>query len=196
MIIDFSAVHARRQKLSELAEGVGQDDLRQASIDSVGYLLSLLENLTDADVVHEPFDPEADDPYAVEGEEHLAWNLAHLIAHVTASSEEAAAFSSLLARGVAATERPRYETPWRDLTTRAQCEQRLRESLRMRLAYLDTWPDEPHLDVTRQLSPRFEERVGKLNAIGAFLHGLSHEVSHYGQIEEVIGQALASRERV
>ena len=75
-----------------------------------------------------------------------------MIAHVTASSEEGAAFSSLTARGIPASERPRYETPWRDITTVEQVIQRLEESRRMRHAYLDTWPDNPHLDVYREIS--------------------------------------------
>ena len=113
--------------------------------------------------------------------------------HVTASSEEGAAFSSLLARGLEGTERPRYETPWREVTTQAQCVQRLEESRRMRLAFLDTWPDNPHLDTLRQLPPRLEERVGKLNAKGSLIFGLSHEIGHYAQIEEAKRQAVVSR---
>ncbi|MDJ0755637.1 MAG: DinB family protein [Ardenticatenaceae bacterium] len=190
MGIDFSRVIAKEIKLSELAEGCTLDDLRTATEESVDYLLRSITDLTDEQITFDPVDEGADDPYAEKSEErHIGWSVAHLIAHVTASSEEGAAFSSLLARGVPASERPRYETPWRDITTKEQCVQRLEESRRMRLAYLDTWPDQPFLDVYREMSPRFEEIVGKMNATGSFLLGLSHEVGHYEQIEEVIAQA-------
>lgn len=116
--------------------------------------------------------------------------------HVTASTEEWAAYSSILARGIVypADPRLRYETPWRDVTTKAQCIQRLEESRRMRLAYLDTWPDEPMLDVKRDLSPRFIERVGEINATAAFLFGLKHEIGHYDQFRDVRQQVLSARE--
>ena len=140
----------------------------------------------------DPTDENANDPYAKEGEETIGWSLAHLIAHVTASSEEGAAFSSLLARGVEASERPRYETEWKEITTVVQCVQRLEESRRMRNAYLDTWPDVPHLDVYRAgMSERFEAWTGKMNAIGSFLLGLGHEVGHMEQMQAVRTQALA-----
>ena len=169
------------------------DDLRRATNESIDYLLSLLADLDDADIVFDPVDPDADDPYAVEGEEHIGWNIGHLITHVTATSEEGAAFSSLLARGVAASERPRYETPWREMRTKARCIQRLEESRRVRLAYLNTWPDEPHLDTYREVSERFLEVFGPMNAPAAFLFALSHEVGHYEQIENVKRQALEAR---
>lgn len=173
--------------------GIGAAALREISDESIDFLLSLLNGLTDADIVFMPEDPEAEDPFAVAGEEEIGWTFGHLIAHVTASSEEAAAFSSMLARGVPASERPRYETPWRDIETVAQVRQRLEESQRMRNAYLQTWPDSPFLDVLRQVSERFTARFGGMNAPAAFLFGLSHEVGHYDQIAEVKRQALAAR---
>lgn len=194
MHIDFTQVTSKEMKLSDLAGQLNAADLRTASNESVDRILGLLDGLTDADVVFEPTDPEAKDDAAVEGEETIAWSFAHLIAHVTSSSEEGAAFSSMLARGFPAAERPRHETPWRDITTIEQCKQRLEESRRMRLAYLDTWPDEPHLDVVRQgMSERFEAFTGQLNAIGAFLLGLWHEIGHYAQMEDVRGQSLNGR---
>jgi len=195
--IDFSPVDNKEKKLIDLTHDLTVDDLRRITNESIDYLLSLIADLDDEDVTFDPIDPDAHDPHAVEGEETIGWSLAHLIAHVTASSEEGAAFSSLLARGIPATERPRYETPWRDITTKAQCVQRLEESRRMRLAYLDTWPDTPFLDVNRAgVSERFDAYFGKLNAPAAFLMGLHHEVNHYAQIEEVRRQALVARSRV
>ena len=194
-MIDFSPMRDGQLSYLEYAaqENIGPAELRSLSDESVDFLLSLLENLTDSDVVFDPDDPGADDPFAVAGEEHIGWNFGHLIAHVTASSEEGAALSSLLARGIPASERPRYETPWRDITTVPQVRQRLEESRRMRNAYLETWPDAPLLHVVRDISERFTARFGEMNAPAAFLFGLSHEVGHYEQIEEVKRQALAAR---
>ena len=142
-MIDFSPMRDGDRTFLEYAtqNGIESCDLRSFSDESIDFLLALVDGMTDAEIVFEPEDPSAEDPFAVEGEEDIGWTYGHLIAHVTASTEEAAAFSSLLARGVAASERPRYETPWRDITTVAQVRQRVDESRRMRNAYLDTWPD-------------------------------------------------------
>ena len=194
-MIDFSPMRDGELTYLEYAarENIGMGELKQLSDESIDFLLELLDGLNDADIVFDPEDPDADDPFAVEGEEEIGWNFGHLIAHVTASSEEGAALSSLLARGVPASERPRYETPWRDIKTVAQVRQRLEESRRMRNAYLETWPDAPLLDVCRVVSERFSAKFGEMNAPAAFLFGLSHEVGHYEQIEEVKRQALAAR---
>lgn len=194
-MIDFAPMRDGDLTYLEYAarENIGAAELKQLSDESIDYLLRLLDGLSDGDVVFDPEDPNADDPFAVEGEEEIGWNLGHLIAHVTASSEEGAALSSLLARGVPASERPRYETPWRDITTVEHVRQRLDESRRMRNAYLETWPDAPLLEVCRVASERFIARFGEMNAPAAFLFGLSHEVGHYEQIEEVKRQALAAR---
>ena len=193
MYIDFSPVDDRTIKLADLAQQTTKADLKAASDTSIDRMLALIAELDDTAIVFDPTDEGADDPYAVEGEKEIGWSIAHLVAHVTASSEEGAAFSSLLARGVTAVEaRPRYETAWRDITTKAQCIQRLEESRRIRNAYLDTWPDQPHLDVYRQgMSERFEAYTGKLNATGNFLLGLWHETGHFEQFVAVVKQATA-----
>lgn len=197
-MIDFSPVRNGDITLIDYVkqENITRDNLKEYSDTSIDYLLSLVEGLTDADVVFDPVDENANDPYAVEGEENIGWTFGHLIVHVTASSEEGAAFSSLLARGIPAEERPRYETPWRDVTTVAQVKQRLEESRRMRHAYLETWPDAPLLDTYRVISERFTAKRGHMNAPAAFLFGLSHEVGHYDQIKEVRDQALQARQAV
>lgn len=196
-MIDFSPVRNKEQKYIDLwrEQGLTIGELRRLTNESIDYLLDVIAELEDADVTFEPLDPDAYDPHAVEGEEHIGWNIAHLIAHVTASSEEGAAFSSLLARGVPdVTERPRYETAWHTITTKAQCVQRLEESRRIRLAYLNTWPDEPDYENARVLtSERAREYWGTLNAPAAFLMGLGHEVGHYEQIEDAKAQALAAK---
>ncbi|GAB4521086.1 MAG: hypothetical protein OHK0046_32030 [Anaerolineae bacterium] len=193
MSLDFTPLVQRQIKPIDFAVNLTLDDLRQVTHESVDTLLSFITDLTDADVVFDPIDLNANDPHAVPGEENIGWSLAHLVAHVTATSEEGAAFSSLLARGIPASERPRYETPWRDITTVAQCIQRLEESRRIRLAYLDTWPDTPFLEVYRPMSESFLERFGPLNAPAAYLFSLAHEHGHYDQFRDVRTQALAAR---
>jgi len=76
----------------------------------------------------------------VQAEGGIGWNVAHVIAHVTASSEEAA-LSSILARGVdyPFELRLRAKADWTTLTTTAACIRRLAENLRMRHGYLRAW---------------------------------------------------------
>ncbi|HEX2623532.1 MAG TPA: DinB family protein [Phototrophicaceae bacterium] len=195
MFIDLAPVRNGEMKYIDLAATLTVDDLRAATNASIDFLLSQIIDLTDADVTFDPVDPEANDPHAAPGEEHIGWSLAHLIAHFTASSEEWAAYASILARGIVYTPEPRlrYETPWRDITTQAQAVQRLEESRRIRLGYLSTFPDTPFLDVKRELSERFIERHGELNAVAGFLFGLSHEYGHYEQVKEVRRQVIAAR---
>lgn len=192
-MIDLDTFRSEDRHMIDLAADLTVSDLKTLTNASVDRLLSFIESLNDDDVTFEPHDPNAHDPYAVPGEENIGWSIAHLVAHVTASSEEGAAFSSLLARGVLAKDRPRYETPWRDITTKAQCVARLEESRRMRLAYLDTWPDAPFLDVYREVSEKFEDKFGRMNAPAAFLFGLRHEVGHFEQFQEVTRQIEQAR---
>lgn len=193
MIVDFEKLAADHGKIGSIAGNYSQDDMRAATNESIDRLLGYVQDLTDADIIFDPVDEEANDPDAKEGEAHIGWNLAHLVVHVTASAEETAFISSSLARGIPFEGRSRYETPWETVTTVAQVVQRLEESRRLRLAALDLWPDAPFLDVNRVLSPRFEEAVGSMNAPASFLFGLQHEVGHYGQFEDVRQQALAAR---
>jgi len=197
-MIDFAAAREHDKKLIDVwrEQNVTIGDLRSYTNESIDYLLDLISELDDEDIVFEPIDDEANDPYAVEGEERIGWTIGHLIAHVTASSEEGAAFSSLLARGVPdVKDRPRAEMPWREMDSKAKCVQRLEESRRMRLAYLDTWPDNPDYDNLRVgLSERAQAYFGDLNAPANFLIGLSHEVGHYEQIKAVKQQALEAKQ--
>ena len=127
-MVDLTPVFNKEKKYIDVwnDDNLTVDDLRKATNTSIDFLLNLVQDLDDEDIVHVPVDEKANDPYAAEGDEKIGWNMAHLILHVTASSEEGAAFCSILGRGVEGLEgRLRYEPDWRTVTTQAQCIQRL-----------------------------------------------------------------------
>jgi hypothetical protein len=99
--------------------------------------------------------------------------------------EESASIASELARGVTYHGRSRWEVPWREATTIAQCLARLEESRRMCLASLEMWPDEPHMENT--YSPA--EGAIPHTAVSRFASGLKHASDHLGQIAEIVRQA-------
>lgn len=188
--IDFAAYRNKQTNFARLIEGLTLDDLRAETNAMIDRQLALIADCNDADVVFVPDDPDADDTYAIDdSERELAWTLGHVIVHATASSEESAALAAELARGVEFHGRSRYEVPWREVTTVAQCRARLAESRRMRLASLEMWPDEPHYDNTYPTSG------GRLhmNCIGRFVGGLIHDYDHLEQIEKIVAQANAAR---
>ena len=189
-MLDFKAVRDKKITLSELVAGLTLDDLRALTNEMVDAMQGLIAGCVDADVTFVPADPAAHDRFAAKEEEvKLAWNLGHVIVHTTASAEESATLAAELARGVELHGRSRYETPWQTVTTIAQCRRRLEESRRMRLASLDMWPVEAHLEIEYEAwtdGPR-------VNAIGRFVLGLMHDDSHLGQIGEIVRQAQAAR---
>ncbi len=183
-MLDFQAVRDKEITITELTADITRNNLRDLTNEMIDTMLDLIVDCEDEDVVFKPVDPDAHDSYAENtGDVDLAWNLGHLIVHVTASAEEAAALATELARGVEFHGRSRYETPWETVTTITQCRHRLEESRRMRLASLVMWPDRPHLD---NISKSF---AGEVNAIGQFALGLYHDSSHLDQITEVVRQA-------
>ena len=93
-----------------------------------------------------------------------------------------------LARGVQEHGRSRYETPWESVATIVQCQERLKESLRMCLATLNVWPDPPHYENT--YSPW--KSIGKIDARGRYLLGLKHADDHLGQIDDIIQQGITA----
>lgn len=197
MRLDFSAIRNGDVKLSDFAQHVTVADLRDMTNESINTILAIIADLDDADITFDPIDPLADDPYAKPGEEKIGWSIAHLVVHVTASSEEWATYGSILARGIPYPREPRlrYETEWRSITTKAQCLQRLEESRRMRLAYLDAFPDDPSLETYHEMSENFVNKYGQCNAIVAVLLGLMHEEGHFAQFRDVHDQAVAARTR-
>ncbi|MBI5080064.1 MAG: DinB family protein [Chloroflexi bacterium] len=189
-MLNFSPVREKTITIAQLAATVKFADLKPLTNEMIDLMLKLIKDCVDADVVFAPNDPNASDEYAEkDGDKNAAWTLGHVIVHTTASAEESAAMASELARGVEHHGRSRSEVAWESITTIAQCRHRLEESRRMRLASLELWPDQPHLDNTYQPNPTIEP----INAINRFIRGLSHDDSHLKQIEEIVRQARAAR---
>jgi len=188
-LLDFTPVKNKTVQFSDLARGLTKTDLRNLTNEMIDTMLSIIPDATDEDVVFVPQDPNADDPFGIPEERNLVWTLGHVAVHTTASSEESAALALTLARGLVPEGRSRYEVPWREVKTIAQVRHRFEESRRMRLAMLDAWPDEPHLEVTYAPSPRF----GSYNAVSRFIMGLYHDDDHLGQLREIMRQAREAR---
>lgn len=189
-MLPFRAVRDGEITFAGLVADLTIDDLRRLTGEMVDTMLGLIADCVDADVILEPADPEAQDPYAATPEEvDLAWTLGHVIVHTTASAEESAAIAAELARGVAYHGRSRYKVPWPEMRTIAGCRQRLEESRRMRLASLEMWPAAPHLENTYEV---WSDRPW-VNAIGRFVLGLMHDESHLRQIAEIVRRARAAR---
>jgi hypothetical protein len=191
-MLDFGPLRRKEQTISQLTDGLTTADLRRLTNEMIDTMHGLIAEATDADVIFEPSDPGAHDPAAAtEAEINMPWTLGHLIVHVTASAEEAAAIAAELARGVPHRGgRSRSEVYWETVKTIAQCRHRLEESRRMRLASLDMWPDQPNL--TNSYLPPWEGAT-PVNAVIRFVNGLSHDDNHLGQITNVVGQARAAR---
>ena len=189
-MLDFTPVREKKTSVADLARPLTKTDLARLTHEMIDLMLNLIEDATDADVVFTPIDPKADDSAAsTEGERNIAWTLGHLVVHATASSEEAAFIAAEMARGVPNHGRSRYETDWETITTIAQCQARLEESRRMRLASLSVWPDAPHYELNVEPYPG----AGSRNCKGRFVGGLAHDDSHLEQIKDVVRQAKAAR---
>ena len=190
-MLDFQAVRDKKTTIADLVGDLTLVDLRDLTNEMIDTILNLIVGCVDFDVTFEPLDPAANDPYAeLPQDVDLAWNLGHVIVHVTASSEESAALAVELARGVDFHGRSRYEVPWQEMKSIKGCRGRLEESRRMRLASLEMWPDEPHLDTVHQTWSDGPQ----VNAVGRFVLGLMHEESHLGQLAEIVSQAHAARQ--
>lgn len=189
-MLDFSLIRSGSTTLMELAQGITVQDLHALTDEMIREERAIVADATDDDVVFLPVDPDASDSFAANAAEvNVAWTLAHVIVHVTASAEEAAAQASQLARGVPVSGRNRYETPWESVTSIAQVRERLEESRRMRHAMLESWPNAPHLELLYQAGYPGAKPV---NAPGRFLGGLLHEDGHLEQLREIVRQAHAS----
>jgi hypothetical protein len=186
--LDIAAFRANPRELSSLTRQFTQADLRALTNEAIDAQLAMLKDASDADVVFTPIDANANDTFGKPEEQGIAWNAAHIIVHVTASSEESAAIALSLARGIAFEGRSRYETNWQDVTTVAQCRARLEESRRMRLAMLEAWPNSPDLTTLYKTT-----WAGDMNAITRFCGGMFHEVGHFDQLRDALVQAKAAK---
>ena len=187
---DLAQMREDGKSIQDIGNALSVQNLRDLTNASIDEMLTSIEGCTDHDVTFEPEDPDAHDAAAVDAsDEGLAWNLGHVIVHSTASGEEYAFTAAQLARGVDFMGRPRYEVPWETMKSIDQCRHRLEESRRMRLALLDVWPDEPHLETT--YAPF--SSAGDINAKSTFSIGLMHDFSHQDQVREIVRQAKAAR---
>ena len=191
-MLNFQAIRNKEISLVDFLAGLSLtvDDLRELTNEMVDKMLDLISTCDDADVIFDPDDPKKYDQYATKAEEvDLAWNLGHVIAHTTASSEESAALAAEMARGVAYHGRSRSEVPWEQMTSIAGCRQRLEESRRMRLASLGMWPDQAHLETEYQAWPNGP----MINTTGRFVFGLMHDDDHLEQVKEIVRQSHAAK---
>jgi hypothetical protein len=156
----------------------------------IDRMLARLDRGLEADAAFLPSDPAAHDRFAARPEDQVRpWTLGHVIAHTTATAEEAAALAAEQARGIPFHGRSRAEAPWQAMTTLELCRRRLEESRRMRLASLEMWPDQPSPDTYVEVVAGWP----LMNAQGRFMLGLMHDESHLDQISAVLRQAEAAR---
>ena len=187
---DLTKMRDDGKSIQDIGNALSVQDLRNLTNASIDEMLTSIEGCIDHDVAFVPDDPDANDPAAADDADvDLAWTLGHVVVHSTASGEEYGFTGTQLARGVEFMGRPRYEVPWETMETIEQCHHRLEESRRMRLALLDVWPDEPHLDVTYKPGPNADP----INAKAAFTRGLMHDASHQDQVREIVRQAKGAR---
>jgi hypothetical protein len=186
LMIDFSPIVEQKMNWTRFAAQFSKQDLINQTNQLTDHILELIAEATDADVVFNPEDPDAYDPYAENPDElTIGWNLGHVIVHLTASNEESAFLAAELARGVEIEyRRSRWEVPWQEVITIQQVRQRLEESRRMLLASLEMWPDTPHLK-NNYTTPKGL----KVTPIVRFLLGQNHAASHLDQIAEVLRQS-------
>ena len=169
-----------RVAMSDVARKVDRAALARLLDEVFDAMDAALAGATDEDIGFVPADPEATD-----SPEGLGWTAGHVVAHVTAGLEESSATASTLARGIEVPGRLRYEVPWETLVTAEAVRGRLNESRRICRAFLDTWPDEPHLETTYAPIPP----LGPLTAPASLLLGLMHARGHLPQLSEALRQA-------
>lgn len=184
-MLDFQSVREKKATVQDLVKDLTKDDLRRELNEMYDEIQRRIANATDADVIFQPIDPNAKDPFAKEGEAELAWTLGHVTVHLTASMEESASLSAELARGVEFHGRSRWEVPFREVKTIDFCRTRLAESRRICLAALDMWPDPPQMDNTYIPAPGFLPHT----PVSRFASGLKHASDHLEQINEIMRQA-------
>jgi hypothetical protein len=179
--LDPGAIFSGRQSVADALRDVHYSDLDVYTDEIYNEIAAIIADANDAAVIFVPRDP------ASEGGEGQGWTLGHVIAHLTATSEEAAAAAAMMARGVNLEQRLHYEVAWETITSGEQVRERVQESYRMCRALLDAWPSAAHLEV--ELTPI--PQLGPMNAIGRYVLGLFHAQSHLEQLREIMRQAAS-----
>jgi hypothetical protein len=178
MNIDLEAVRRGQISYADLMRNVRHADLYTMTDELFANIESIFAKATDAAVLFVPRDAAASD------QSEQGWTMTHIVTHLTATLEGSAAAAAMLARGVQAKERLRYETPWQNLSTLQMVQARLQESHRMCRAFLDVWPDEPHLDIIVTPVPL----LGPIDAIGVYAIGIAHSQGHLAQLRDTLRQ--------
>jgi len=179
MVFDTEAFRSGKASYADLVRDITHSDLYRFTDEYFSTIKPIVADVTDRATTFVPRDAALKDP----GEQ--AYTLGHVIVHLTATLEESASIASVLARGIAFDGRLRYEVPWESIHTAQQIHERLKESWRMCRAYLDAWPDAPHLDITIMRIPHF----GPMNAVGMYMLGIMHGEAHIEQLREIMRQA-------
>ena len=179
---DFAAILTGQNTYADTVAAYDRNNLIELTQEYYAEINGIISGATGAAIVAVPFDPGLKDQSEGEG----AWTIGHIIAHLTATTEESAALASALARGAEFADdlRLRAEVAWETLQTAEQINARLAESQRMSLAFLETWPDAPDLARTATLIPQF----GPMNAVGRYMLGLFHANMHLDQLREIMRQ--------
>ncbi len=179
--LDAGAIFSGKQSYAEAVREVSYNDLYTHTDEIYNEIAAIIADADDAAATFVPRDP------ASEGGEGQGWTLGHVIAHLTATCEGAAAGAAVMARGVILEQRLRYEVDWETITSGEQVQERLRESHRMCRAFLDAWPSVAHLEIEATPIPQ----LGPMNAIGSYVLGLLHAQMHLGQLREIMRQATS-----
>ena len=177
-MIDFTPIREQGVVFGPFAATTDYHQLVPLTAEIYATIRRIIAAADDAGVTFVPRDPAQTDPA------EPGWNIAHVVVHLTAGMEEAAAHAVTLARGVAVEGRSRYETPWESVQTGAQVAARLAESERMCNGFLQAWPDTPDLALTITPVPHF----GPLNATARYLLGVMHADGHLEQLRETMRQ--------
>jgi hypothetical protein len=182
--IDFAAIRAGKTTFAEQISHVSYEDLRPSIDEAFEAVRSSISSATDMSVTFVPHDPQS-----TEGDER-GWTLARVIIHLTALLEGATAMASVLARGIQVENGLSLlsATPWEEIRTVQQVQARLTESQRISRAYLDAWPEQPHLDIQVTYYPS----IGPMNAIGISALAIGHAYMHCEQLREIVRQAQAN----
>ncbi len=166
---DFNPLNTYQTAMFDFGQSYSLDDLRAMTQEFVEYLLRLLSEATEEIICFVPDDPDAEQ-----------FSLPLILP--TFGGRGTSPITSFTPPHPLMSMQPSRQR----VTTIEQCRQRLRESLRLRLASLEMWLDTPNLKVG--YTPWRE--LGWVNAKGIFLWGLAHDELHIKQTAKILKQAV------